>query len=89
MKISIFAIIAFLLAPLNAQAAAENLSCRVGGCSGEICESALGEGMATTCEWSEEYACYKTAHCERQQDGKCGWTKTKEFEQCLMEKQNK
>ena len=55
--------------------------CFVGGCSGQACSGE--EGVITTCEFREEYACYKTAVCERQPSGECGWTKTAELKSCL------
>lgn len=58
--------------------------CKITGCSGQICAS---EDVATTCEWREEYACYRTARCERQADGKCGWTMTTELTACLSRAQ--
>jgi len=58
--------------------------CKVTGCSAQICAD---EDVITTCEWLEQYACYnKTAKCERQEDGKCGWTKTDQLTKCLQEK---
>ncbi|MGZ5626995.1 MAG: hypothetical protein ACXWFA_09755 [Methylobacter sp.] len=60
--------------------------CVVSGCSGQLCVEASGEGVATTCEYREEYACYKTAACERQASGQCGWTETPTLAQCLVEK---
>ena len=56
--------------------------CFVGGCSGQVCSDQ--EGMASTCEYKEEYACYKTATCERQTGGACGWTETPTLNQCIM-----
>lgn len=58
--------------------------CYVGGCSSQVCSDT--EGMATTCEWQEEYACYQKATCERQTDGQCGWSYTPELNSCLLEK---
>ncbi len=55
--------------------------CFVGGCSGQICSDQ--EGMISTCEYREEYACYKTAKCERQSSGKCGWTSNSSLQMCL------
>jgi hypothetical protein len=55
--------------------------CFVGGCSGQVCSDQ--DGVITTCEWQEEYACYQTATCERQATGECGWTPTPELEACL------
>lgn len=58
--------------------------CAIGGCSSQICgEQGEVEGMVTTCEWREEYACYAASRCERQASGRCGWTETAEFSQCL------
>jgi len=54
--------------------------CRRTGCSGQICAD---EEMASTCEYREEYACYKDAACERQPDGKCGWTPTESLRLCI------
>ncbi len=58
--------------------------CAVAGCSGQLCVSADEAGdIITTCEYREEYACYREASCEPQQDGKCGWTQTRELTRCL------
>ncbi len=58
--------------------------CVAGGCSGELCVEAGGqEQPISTCEWRPEYACYRTATCERQANGNCGWTSTPELTQCL------
>jgi len=56
--------------------------CTVDGCSDELCVEA-GNDVASTCEWREEYACYRSAVCERQADGNCGWTSTPELTRCL------
>ncbi|MFM2415254.1 MAG: hypothetical protein RI911_947 [Candidatus Parcubacteria bacterium] len=56
--------------------------CVVSGCSGQLCTEE-GSGLATTCEYREEYACYKKATCTRQPSGQCGWTMTSELKQCL------
>ncbi|OGZ69030.1 MAG: hypothetical protein A3D35_02755 [Candidatus Staskawiczbacteria bacterium RIFCSPHIGHO2_02_FULL_34_9] len=55
--------------------------CYIGGCSSQICSDQ--EDVVSTCEYREEYACYKNAKCERQNDGKCGWTQTDQLTQCL------
>jgi len=57
--------------------------CIVGGCSGEICQDKDEEPIFSACLYKEEYDCYKKAVCERQSDGKCGWTQTNELETCL------
>jgi hypothetical protein len=57
--------------------------CRVAGCSGQLCVGPDDPGI-TTCEWREEYACYRTATCELQPAGACGWTPTPELTACLQ-----
>lgn len=59
-------------------------TCRVGGCSGQLCIGPDDPGFST-CDWRPEYACYHNATCERQDDGGCGWTRTDEFKRCLDE----
>jgi hypothetical protein len=63
--------------------------CVVGGCSGQMCGEVdpKGDGMMSTCEWREQYSCFKTATCEKQTTGKCGWTPTKELNMCLSQNQ--
>jgi hypothetical protein len=55
--------------------------CHVGGCSSQVCSE--WDDVVTTCEWREEYACYRSARCEPQGDGRCGWTPTPELLACL------
>ena len=55
-------------------------ACKKTGCSGQVCAD---QNMMTTCEWRPQYACYRTAECKRQGDGKCGWTRTAALEHCL------
>ena len=56
--------------------------CFIGGCSGQICSDL--QGAPSTCEYQQQFACYKTAKCEVQKTtGKCGWTKTAELNTCL------
>ena len=55
-------------------------SCKVTGCSSQICAE---EETTTTCEMKPEYACYKNAKCERQEDGKCGWTPSDKLLACI------
>lgn len=58
-------------------------SCKVTGCSGELCAES-GDDLASTCEWKDEYACYQKAGiCERGEDGACGWRQTPELSACL------
>ena len=55
--------------------------CFVGGCSGQICSDK--EDVISTCEYREEYACYRTAKCARQTNGKCAWTQTSALSLCI------
>jgi eight-cysteine-cluster-containing protein len=75
------------LVPLNFDDKVESTNtapvggCFVGGCSGQICSEE--EGVISTCEYREEYACYQKAKCERQSNGQCGWTPTAGLQACL------
>jgi len=60
--------------------------CYIGGCSNEICSAE--QGVASPCIWTPEFACYQDATCERQANGKCGWTQTGALEQCIEAAQN-
>jgi hypothetical protein len=58
--------------------------CVTAGCSGQLCVAAADAStIVTTCEFKAEYACYANATCEKQSDGKCGWTQTTELKSCL------
>jgi hypothetical protein len=59
-------------------------ACYVGGCSSQLCTD--NPDMVSTCEYKEEYACYQTAVCERQQGGQCGWTSSAALNSCLQQK---
>jgi hypothetical protein len=54
--------------------------CMKTGCSSQVCSD---HDVITTCEWRPEYACYQKATCERQPDGNCGFTTTRELTSCL------
>lgn len=56
--------------------------CIITGCSSQVCAE---EEMMTTCEYKDEYQCYRGARCERQTNGECGWTQTPELIECLVE----
>jgi hypothetical protein len=58
------------------------VQCVKSGCSGTVCVEE-GKEIVTTCEYKAEYACYSSAACETQPDGKCGWTQTPELKACL------
>lgn len=70
--------------PKNVPGPSKKGACYVGGCSSQICSDRVDD-VASTCEWREEYACYRSAVCERQVSGECGWTKTDALTQCLAE----
>lgn len=63
---------------------AEATACSVGGCSGQLCVGP-GDPGVSTCEWLPEYACYRSASCEAQAGGRCGWTQTDELRRCIEE----
>ncbi len=55
-------------------------TCKVGGCSGEICSD---KEMLSNCIYRPKYSCYKKANCEVQPSGECGWTPSIELDVCL------
>lgn len=62
--------------------------CMPAGCSSQIC-AAKGSDIVTTCEWKNEYACYKEsfASCGCNA-GICGWKQNDSLAQCLAQKGN-
>ena len=58
--------------------------CKRAGCSGELCVG-VDDNVVSACVWYSRFACYRTAECTVQPDGRCGWTPTEELEQCLDE----
>jgi hypothetical protein len=55
--------------------------CRATGCSSQICAD---REVFSTCEWRPEYGCYqKFGHCERQSDGACDWSDSRDLLACL------
>lgn len=57
--------------------------CVIGGCNSELClEEGQEDEIYSICLYEPEYACLKHATCERQLDGKCGWTTTTEYSVC-------
>jgi hypothetical protein len=64
----------------NRGACAGATTCKKTGCSGQVCAD---RDMITTCEMRPEYACYRTAECKVQADGRCGWTQTDALRRCL------
>jgi hypothetical protein len=55
--------------------------CYVGGCSKEVCSE--DPYQVSSCIYKNEFACYKTATCERQPTGQCGWTETPALQMCI------
>lgn len=55
-------------------------NCAKGGCSGQVCANTAA---ISTCEWRDEYACYRTATCAAQADGHCAFTQTPELRMCI------
>ena len=60
--------------------------CRISGCSGQICSD---KNEISDCLYLPQYACYKSAICARQADGKCGWTQTSTLKSCVANAQKK
>ena len=65
---------------LRASGPVAKKTCIKTGCSGQVCSD---ESVFTTCEWRREYECYRSARCERQASGECGFTPTQELTACL------
>lgn len=69
----------------KSQSTGQSGGCAVSGCSSQLCvDASKASDAVSTCEYKEEYACYKHTVCEKQNDGKCGWTSNQKFEQCLQ-----
>ena len=66
--------------PVRFAAAAPADGCRRTGCSGELCAD---QEIASPCIYLPEFACYKSATCERQADEACGWTEAPALTSCL------
>ncbi len=58
--------------------------CVRGGCSNELCTEASADPVASTCIYTEAYACYQKAPCARQTTGKCGFTPSQTLSDCLV-----
>lgn len=57
--------------------------CVVGGCSRELCTDDSQGPVMSPCIYRPENICYKTAVCEHQPSGECGWTTTAALQACL------
>jgi hypothetical protein len=72
------------LAPLDI--APQTSECFITGCSNHLCLDAEIDAPFTTCDYRPEFACLEKAKCERQpKSGRCGWTDTPEYLQCLSQ----
>jgi len=61
----------------------KNDECAIGGCSGQLCDKKdVINKVATTCEWKEEYGCFRLTQCLCIQN-KCQWNQTPEYQQCI------
>jgi hypothetical protein len=61
-----------------------DLGCRVGYCAQDCMEAKdFDPTVAVTCVADPFVDCYSTATCERQVDGKCGWSGTPDLNSCL------
>ena len=68
--------------PGGAAGGTKPADCIKTGCSGTICAE-HGQDMMSTCEVKPEHGCYQSARCERQGNGKCGWTQSAELTACI------
>ena len=71
--------------PANNNTNIASPECKIAGCSGQLCVDKNAEDIITTCEYRQEYACYKNARCEKQADGQCSWTQTAELSKCISQ----
>ncbi|KAJ3083143.1 hypothetical protein HK102_001229 [Quaeritorhiza haematococci] len=61
--------------------------CVKAGCNGELCvdaetASTINPGI---CIWQPEFECFKSAACEVQTNGDCGFTQTSELNRCIAD----
>ncbi len=60
------------------------VECVVAGCGNQLCVKKGDDSTGVSvCLWQSSYECYKTAKCEAQASGSCGWTSTSTLNQCL------
>lgn len=61
----------------------ENTECFRAGCSGQVCTTKdQANKLKTTCEWKEEYSCYRNQVCGCV-NNKCQWVNEEEIDSCL------
>ncbi len=85
--IQLSAILFCLFAWLPANAATNSLTCKVAGCSNELCVSKYGKKEQSCKKGEQPIAalknCYKDAHCTRQQNGNCEWSVDEKLSKCV------
>ncbi|MFH1366577.1 MAG: hypothetical protein ABIH38_01130 [Patescibacteria group bacterium] len=59
--------------------------CIKSGCSGQVCTEE-GSDIITTCEIQAWYSCLTLTRCEKQKNGRCGWTENVAYINCMKEK---
>ena len=70
------------LTPMNGSMT--GAGCVPAGCSKEVCvDVAHASETVSSCVYLPQFECYKTARCERQANGECGWTPTAQLKACL------
>lgn len=80
----LFFVLILLMGSACAAEVKEAKTCKIGGCSSQLCVDANAGEILSTCEWTEAYACYpKHGICEVQENGECGWTKNPAFDACI------
>lgn len=72
-----------VFAPKPSTATPVATKCVIGGCSGEICSDAADGPAISNCIYKPEFACYKSASCGVQANGKCGWTQDSALKACI------
>ncbi len=61
-------------------------TCRVAGCSGQLCVDSSLEDVLTTCEWRTEYECLQHSSCGSfGPGGACAWEPTPDYLMCREE----
>jgi len=66
----------------------DDSGCIIGGCSGTVCQPKSAEPIITTCEYKDEYACYRQIKCVCI-NNRCAWDKTGAFDICVEEAREK
>lgn len=72
------------LEPVSSPSGEAQDGCVITGCSFHLCLDQPESETLSTCEYKDEYACLSQAVCQRQPSGRCGWSQTPEYLQCLQ-----